>query len=207
VSIRRGLALVFSILVLGGLAFALWPTRFGGQALFVVVRGESMKPTYQQGELLYARKSDDYKVGDIAIYRIPNGEPGQGTLVVHRIKKVLPDGTYLFQGDNKNDPDDVTPNRAHLVGKPIADLGDVPTRALILLPVLLTLLAGIAVTFALWPDKRVPAPADTDAEVSSAADEPQPALAASARSSATAPLVTQSGPAAAARDTVSSSTP
>ncbi len=117
---------MFSIVILGGLAFALWPTRFGGQALFVVVRGESMKPLYQQGDLLYARKSGDYKVGDIAIYRIPDGQPGEGMLVVHRIKRILPDGTYLFQGDNKNDTDDVTPDRAHLVGKPIVDVGDVP---------------------------------------------------------------------------------
>ena len=156
-------------MILGGLAFALWPARFGGQALFVVVRGESMKPLYQQGDLLYARKSGDYKVGDIAIYRIPDGQPGEGKLVVHRIKRILPDGTYVFQGDNKNDIDDVTPDRAHLVGKPIVDVGDVPTRALILLPVLLTLLAGIAVTIALWPDKRSPTP--------EAADRPRPSRA------------------------------
>ncbi len=205
---RRVLGLFFSIVILGGLAFALWPTRFGGQALFVVVRGESMKPTYEQGDLLYARKSGDYEVGDIAIYRIPDGQPGEGMLVVHRIKRILPDGTYLFQGDNKNDTDDVTPDRAHLVGKPIVDVGEIPTRGLILLPVLLTLLAGIAVTFALWPDKRGPAPADAEAEaeVANPDEEPQPTLAESPRASATAPLVTQSGPAAAARDTVSSST-
>jgi hypothetical protein len=105
-------------------------------------RGESMKPMYQQGDLLYARKSGDYKVGDIAIYRIPDGQPGEGTLVVHRIRRILPNGTYLFQGDNKNDTDDVTPDRAHLVGKPIVDVGAIPTRGLILLPVILTLLRG-----------------------------------------------------------------
>ena len=183
----------------------LWPARFGGQALFVVVRGQSMLPLYQQGDLLYARKSGDYKVGDIAIYRIPDGQPAEGKLIVHRIKRILPDGKYVFQGDNKNDIDDVTPDRSHLVGKPIADLGDVPTRALILLPVLLTLLAALAVTVALWPEKRsaTPEAATDEAEPS---NEPQPAFAPSAAQSATAPLVTQSGPAAAARDTVSSST-
>ena len=161
---RRLFGITFSILILGGLAFAFWPARFGGQALYVVVRGESMKPSYQQGDLLFARKSGDYKVGDIAIYRIPKGQPGAGMLVVHRIKRILPDGTYLFQGDNKNDTDDVTPDRAHLVGKPIVDVGAIPTRGLILLPVILTLLAGLAVTFALWPDKRVPAPAEARGE-------------------------------------------
>ena len=123
---RRLFGITFSILILGGLAFAFWPARFGGQALYVVVRGESMKPSYQQGDLLFARKSGDYKVGDIAIYRIPKGQPGAGMLVVHRIKRILPDGTYLFQGDNKDDTDDVTPDRAHLVGKPIVDVGAIP---------------------------------------------------------------------------------
>ncbi len=202
---RRVLGTVFSILILGGLAFVLWPARFGGQALFVVVRGESMKPLYEQGDLLYARKSGDYEVGDIAIYRIPDGQPGEGSLIVHRIKRILPNGTYIFQGDNKNDIDDVTPDRAHLVGKPIVDLGDVPTRTLILLPVLLTLLAAIAVTIALWPEKQLATP-EAAADEADKSDEPQPTFVASAAPSATAPLVTQSGPDAAARDTVSSST-
>ena len=152
-SVRRTLGLAFTILLLGGLAFAFWPIRFGGSAMFVVVRGESMEPTYRQGELLYTRTASSYQPGDIAVYKIPDGMAGEGSLVVHRIKEVLPDGTYVFQGDNKPSPDDVRPDRAHLIGKPIVDLGDIPTRGLLLLPLLLTLLTGIAVTIALWPDR------------------------------------------------------
>lgn len=152
-NVRRVLALSCTILVLGGLAFLIWPVRFGGHAMFVVVRGESMEPTYHPGELLYTRTASSFEPGDVAVYRIPDGDPGEGTFVVHRIKQVLPDGTYVFQGDNKPAPDDFRPHRDDLIGKPVVDLGDVPTRALLLLPLLLTIVTAVGVTIALWPEK------------------------------------------------------
>ncbi len=161
--LRGGLALAFLV----GLALVVWPVRLGGAATFVVVRGHSMEGTYAQGDLLYARTSGSYAVGDVAVYRIPKGKPGAGALVVHRIKAINPDGTYLFQGDNKPSPDDVTPSRADLVAKPIVDLSGVPTRAIILAPLVFTIVAGVAVTVALWPthhEDDAARPDDADAE-------------------------------------------
>lgn len=140
---------------LGGLAVAVWPASLGGAANFVVVRGHSMEPTYHQGDLLYARNDQSFSVGDVAVYRIPKGKPGAGALVVHRIKRRMPDGTYLMQGDNKPAPDDVTPSAQDLVATPLFDLGGWPTRGLILAPIVFTLIVGIAVTIALWPAKNV----------------------------------------------------
>ncbi|MEZ5378845.1 MAG: S24/S26 family peptidase [Acidimicrobiales bacterium] len=140
---------------LGVVAFAaaiaaVWPTRFGGSAVFVVVRGESMEPTYHTGDLLYARASDDIGVGDIAVYETP--APDDTTsLVVHRIVAEYDDGTFGFQGDNRDSPDHHRPGRNEIVATPVANLGPFPTQLLIRLPFLLALVAAGTVTWALWP--------------------------------------------------------
>jgi signal peptidase len=163
--LRRWIGSVAGLALLAALAFVLWPSTLGGAATFVVVRGDSMEPTYHKGDLLYARGSRDYDVGDIAVYRIPKHEPGHGALVVHRIKRVLPNDTYEFQGDNKSEPDDAKPAHDGLVAKPLANLGPLPTRLLLVLPLALTILAAIAVTYALWPEReRGQRPADATAE-------------------------------------------
>jgi signal peptidase len=152
--LRRRIGAIVGLGLLAALAFAMWPTVLGGAATFVVVRGDSMEPGYHKGDLLYARTSDRYEAGDVAVYRIPKGEPGAGALVVHRIKRVLPNGTYEFQGDNRHEPDDTRPAASGLVAKPIMNFGPLPTRALLLLPVVLTILSGGAVAYALWPERR-----------------------------------------------------
>ena len=152
--IRRLVRLIGGLGLLGAIAFVVWPASLGGAATFVVVRGESMEPTYHQGDLLYARSDGSYAPGDVAVYRIPKGSPGAGTLVVHRIKERLSDGAYLFQGDNKPSPDDVTPSRGGIVASPLVNLGSWPTRALILAPIVCTLIVGIAVAWAMWPAKE-----------------------------------------------------
>jgi signal peptidase len=184
---RRSIGALLSLALLAAMAWVLWPARLGGRAVFVVVRGHSMEGTYAQGDLLYARTSDHYAVGDVTVYRIPKGKPGAGALVVHRIKRILPNGTYLFQGDNKPAPDDVTPSRADLVAKPIADLSGLPTRVIILAPLVCTIIVGIAVTFALWParpedgvpddDESAVPPAEGEIEDDLGLEEAEPARA------------------------------
>ena len=153
--LRRTLRILGALGLLGATTFVVWPTTLGGAATFVVVRGNSMEPTYHQGDLLYARNDRDFAPGDAAIYRIPKGKLGAGALVVHRIKERLPDGTYLFQGDNKKAVDDVTPSREDVIATPMFNLGGWPTKGLILAPIVCTVIVGIAVTCALWPAKRV----------------------------------------------------
>jgi hypothetical protein len=85
------------------------------------------------------------------VYRIPKGDPGAGALVVHRIRALLPNGKYLFQGDNKPSPDDEEPTRADIVAAPVLDLGQLPTQLLMIGPIVCTVIVGIAVTAALWP--------------------------------------------------------
>lgn len=144
---RRGAAALMIVVLIG----LLWPMRFGDWSSFVVVRGESMEPAYHLADLLYVRSTADYAPGDIAVYRIPDGEPGSGTLVVHRIIARNSDGTFRFQGDNRDQPDDLRVHRGDLVGRPILNLGSSPTRLLAIMPWVMSLLFGFAVARAAWP--------------------------------------------------------
>ncbi|HMT23409.1 MAG TPA: signal peptidase I [Microthrixaceae bacterium] len=143
-----------TLLMFAALVVGLWPARFGGAASFVVVRGHSMEPSYELGDLLYVRSASEYRVGDIAVYRIPEGEPGEGHLVVHRIIRILDGGRYQFQGDNREFPDDSRPQREDLVGRPLINLGTGATRGLVVLPFILSAVLGIAIAMMLWPASR-----------------------------------------------------
>ncbi len=134
---------------------AVWPASLGGKSSLVVVRGKSMEPTYHLGDLLYARTEDHYGVGDVVVYRVPEGQPGAGVLVVHRLTGINDDGTLVIQGDNKDAPDDLKLTTADLVATPVWNLGSAPTRLLTVVPFLLAALIGMIVTYMLWP-------ADTD---------------------------------------------
>ena len=81
------------------------PILRGEPSRLVIVSGHSMDPTFHTGDLVLAWPSDDYQVGDVAPYRVPEGEPGAGGLVIHRI--VGGDGElgFVMQGDNNPAPD------------------------------------------------------------------------------------------------------
>ncbi len=127
----------------------MWPATFGGSAVFVVVRGESMEPTYHTGDLLYARSASTFAVGEIAVYERQSTD--DDALVVHRISNVLDDGTFEFKGDNRLSVDHYRPTSDEILAKPIANLGPLPTQILVRLPLLLAVLVAITVTWALWP--------------------------------------------------------
>ena len=81
---------------------ALGPTQVRGPASYVVVSGDSMKPTYQDGDLVIARKKSSYQVGDIILF---DPRVGEVFSVIHRIIEIRPDGFYVTQGDNRPDAD------------------------------------------------------------------------------------------------------
>lgn len=143
------------ILVLITTAWFLWPTTFGGRTQFVIVHGNSMDPLYHNGDLLYARAASDYGVGDIAVYSIPDGDLGAGALVVHRITAVN-DGEFTLTGDNRTTADDAHPNLDNMVARPVANLGQTPTRLIILAPFTLSVTLGLAVAWFLWPQSTNP---------------------------------------------------
>ncbi len=81
---RAGIWLVVLGIALG---WFLWfrPSTLGGPAHYVMVSGESMEPTLHGGDLLLVRRQGGYSPGDIVAYRVPEGEPAEGRIVVHRI--------------------------------------------------------------------------------------------------------------------------
>lgn len=86
------LALVF--------AFA-WPAQLGGKTSYMITHGTSMEPKFHAGDFVIARAGDQYKRGDVVLYR--SAELKQ--LVLHRIVAQSND-IYTLKGDNNafNDP-------------------------------------------------------------------------------------------------------
>ena len=129
------------ILVVTWMAF-LRPTWLGGPATFVLVRGDSMLPTYQSGDLLLALAQPAYSVGDAVAYRVPAAEVGAGHLVIHRIVDILPDGGYVFQGDNNPGVDPWRISSTDLAGHVAVRLPGVGRALAVLLSP--TILGGLA---------------------------------------------------------------
>lgn len=150
--IRWGLLLsdLAFVAVVVSLVCVAWPARLGGRAMLVVVHGSSMEPTYHGGDLLYARTSDRFEVGQAAVFRLPDGEPGAGQLVVHRIQGRTADGRYVMQGDNRPLDDGSLPAARDLVARPMLDLGPVPVTVLRLIPWGALLVVGATVGWYLW---------------------------------------------------------
>lgn len=95
-------------------ALAAWfvflrPTGLGGSASYIFVAGVSMQPTLVTGDLAVLQRADEYKPGDIVAYHVPEGEPGAGALVIHRIIGGSATSGFILQGDNKPLPDDWRP--------------------------------------------------------------------------------------------------
>jgi signal peptidase I len=102
-------ALLLALLGVAWVVFA--PTRFGGQAAYVIVSGISMEPSFHRGDLAILRVADDYAIGDVVTYRHPAIGP-----VIHRI--IERDGDrFIFKGDNNSWIDEYHPTQDELIGK------------------------------------------------------------------------------------------
>ena len=103
-------------------ALAVWvvvlrPQALGGSALYIVVRGSSMLPTYQSGDLVVVESAAAYSVGDVVAYRVPNGEIGEGHLVIHRITGGDGAAGFAVQGDNNEAVDPWSPRAGDIAGR------------------------------------------------------------------------------------------
>lgn len=113
----RAASLSLTLVVAGTWFLLLRPVVFGGPASFVIVSGESMLPTLASGDLVAAFHKDSYAVGDVIVYRVPRGEPGAGTRIVHRVVRAPSSGGYVVQGDNRDGVDPWRPTDADVLGK------------------------------------------------------------------------------------------
>jgi signal peptidase len=97
-------------------AIFLRPQLLGGPAAYVIVSGASMEPNLANGDLVLATKKASYRVGDVVAYQVPKGEPGEGTLVIHRIVGGSEAAGYLTKGDNREGRDLWRPRPRDVVG-------------------------------------------------------------------------------------------
>lgn len=147
-----------SMLLLVGVCSLIWPSSLGGDVDFVLVSGESMEPGLHTGDLVIVRDTDDYEDGDAVAFRVPEGEVGAGSVVIHRIIGGDEDGWHT-QGDNRELADPWTPTEADVVGEQWAMVPRLGTFfARVRNPMPLGILAA-AITFVLLavPPKRQPA--------------------------------------------------
>jgi signal peptidase len=113
----RGAGSIATVGLLIAWFLVLRPTSLGGPADYVVVRGDSMVPTYATGDLVIVRAESDYKPGDVVAYRVPVGELGAGLLVIHRIVGGGPDTGFVMEGDNNPAPDPWLPRAGDIAGR------------------------------------------------------------------------------------------
>jgi signal peptidase len=122
------------------------PSFLGGPATYVMVGGESMEPTLHNRDLVVVREHDSYTRGDIVAFRVPQGEPGEGAIVIHRIVGGSPDEGLVMQGDNNEGLDPWRPAGDEIVGRMWFSLpGASPFVSVLQSP---TLLAGVAASVA-----------------------------------------------------------
>jgi signal peptidase len=124
--VKRALGRLGHYLTAAGLLilFAGWvvflrPPSLGGDATYVVIRGSSMLPAFKSGDLVIARAAVTYTIGDALAYRVPPGEIGAGTIVIHRVIGGDGQAGFTLQGDSNNAPDPWHPRLADIVGKAV----------------------------------------------------------------------------------------
>ncbi|MCP4435996.1 MAG: signal peptidase I [Actinomycetia bacterium] len=83
---------------------ALAVAHASGYLTTVIVAGNSMEPAMHGGDLAIASAPGEYNVGDAVVLVVPEGEPGAGQRVVHRIIST-DDGVIRTQGDNRDTAD------------------------------------------------------------------------------------------------------
>ncbi len=117
---RRMASTAASVMLLGVFVAAsawFWPLRFGGSTTVVWVSGESMEPTLSNHDLVIARHHDRYAVGDVVVYRVPEGQFAAGTLVVHRIVGGDAVNGFVTRGDNRTTNDQWLPRGGDVLGE------------------------------------------------------------------------------------------
>jgi signal peptidase I len=129
------------------------PQRFGGKTEYAIVNGKSMEPTFHTGDLVVARPSDHYQVGDVVVYRIPDKKYPQAFRIVHRLKHRTPNGNFLVQGDNNEGSDAWEISTKDIVGKQAVMIpkgGVVMGR--LLSPLFIGTYIGLILFWMLWTD-------------------------------------------------------
>lgn len=142
---------VACVLVAIGWYLTLAPTRIGGPLTPVIVRGTSMLPTHEPGDLILAYRPGRLEAGQVAVFRGPSAGH-----VIHRVVAVDGD-RVVTQGDNRDRPDTWATTTDDVVGVARLAVPGVGRHLLVLAdPLIVATLAGaVAATVVLWPRRSV----------------------------------------------------
>ena len=147
---RRYLSLIGTVLIWLVVAidvWYLWPTQLGGATSIVIVSGDSMEPTYFDGDLVIAREMEP-SVGDVIIYA-PAGLGG--SQVVHRIIDGSADEGWQMQGDNNDFIDPFTPQGDEVKGVVLVHYSNFGRVTVLLLnPMVWAFMLLAAIVLLLW---------------------------------------------------------
>ena len=149
-TVLKKLPLIAVLVFLAAWIVFLRPAALGGPATYVVVSGSSMEPALMPGDLVVARERSSYSPGDVAVFTIPEGQPGGGSdaKIVHRLTGGDDDRGFTTRGDNLDKADPWTPAEPDIAGSLWLHLpggGDV--LVWLLQPLVLGVLAGGLTTF------------------------------------------------------------
>lgn len=121
------------------------PQTLGGPAIWVLVSGASMEPHLHDGDLALTQRRATYRRGDVIAYRIPSGDVGAGTVVIHRITGGNGRTGYATRGDNRARADLWRPTDADVAGRLVATVPAVGSvLELLRTPLILAAFAGLA---------------------------------------------------------------
>ncbi|MEY2420505.1 MAG: signal peptidase [Acidimicrobiaceae bacterium] len=140
------------VLVLGGWFALLRPPALGGGTELVIVRGDSMRPTFQPGDLIVTHRSENYSTGEVVTYKVAGGE----ARVIHRIVDNTAAG-FTTQGDNRTSKDPWTPQAQDITGRAVLRIPRIGALPIYLSqsPVATATLAGLAAFLVtIWPDVK-----------------------------------------------------
>jgi signal peptidase len=115
--LRRHLAKIVLAVHLAGWLALLWPHSLGGGVSYVMVVGRSMEPGLHTGDLVVVQRARSYDVGDVIAYRVPDGQPGAGATIIHRITGGSEAEGYITQGDNRSGADAWRPGPGDVLGR------------------------------------------------------------------------------------------
>ena len=113
---RQLAAAILLAAITGPLLWLLLPASVGGRTSWTMVVGHSMEPTMYPGDLVVTRTAH-YEIGDVVVYSIPDGTPGEGVMVIHRIVGGDAASGFITLGDNRDIRDPWRPRPADITGE------------------------------------------------------------------------------------------
>jgi signal peptidase I len=170
--IRYTLGSLFPLALFAFWLVTLGPTQLGGPVAYVIVNGDSMEPTYEDGDLVIAKERSTYAVGDIVTFTNPD-EFNSGMRVIHRITDIGPRG-IITQVDNRDREDPWPLREGDILGVSIFHAPKVGTWLTTLRssPLLLGLFAGAVAFILLLPSPSPSLQTKEDPDQAARGDEP-----------------------------------